>query len=106
MGNKGKRTGEQNGMTNSQMNFMIAKAMRSGTFEKARALAENGASKGDVKLALVSHYSSSIRPNRANGSNDSDSLSFHLDKLADQIIFRYGPKDKLSLEDESEEPRA
>lgn len=106
MGNKNKRTGKPKGITNSQVNFMIAKAMRSGAFKKITALAESGATKDEVKLALMRQYSPNARPDQLEGSKDSGFLAGHIDKLADQIISRYGPKDENPAEDVPEEPQA
>lgn len=106
MGNKNKRTGKPKGITNSQVNFMIAKAMRSGAFKKITALAESGATKDEVKLALMRQYSPNARPDQLEVSKDAGFLGGHIDKLADQIISRYGPKDEVQKEDEPEEPKA
>lgn len=106
MGNKNKRTGKPKGITNSQVNFMIAKAMRSGAFKKITALAESGATKDEVKLALMRQYSPNARPDQLENTKDAGFLAGHIDKLADQIIARYGPKDEAPAADEPEEPKA
>lgn len=72
---------------------MIAKAMRSGAFKKITELAKSGASKDELKQAIVQQYSPNAQPGLEQNSETLSFLEGHLDKLADQLIERYGPKE-------------
>lgn len=87
-----KKTPKEKGLSNTQINFMIAKAMRSGAFKRIVELAKSGASKEEVKLAVMQQYSPHARPGLEGSSDKLSFLEGHLDKLADQLIERYGPK--------------